>query len=207
MFTALFGAAALSARTAQAQTADVYSINVDENGNGTWVETQVSDNTVVGSGALSADVYVAPNEGILYVLPFVLNAGLDTPQWVGIYDSDGQTQSDLVSFQNFSVNGGGEVGIMSLYSNDTDGDLADVDPAYWSTIVGNWDGVTTNEDVNGIAVYSTVGAPSDAPGVPSDPTVGAIYTINSGVPVPEPTVMGLLAAGSALLLKRRNRRH
>jgi len=204
-FTVLFVAAALSARAAQAQTTDLYTINVDENGNGSYVEYSppvVGAPYVIGSGILSS----APiaGGGLSYVLPYTIHINGNSNQWLGIYDVDGQTKSDMINFANV-VQGASTVGVLNFYSNDTDGDLADVSPAVWSSIVGNWDGFTATEDANGIAFYSTYIDTGGVPGDPSPhPTVEAFYDFNSQVP--EPTATGLLLAGSGLLLKRRLRR-
>jgi hypothetical protein len=187
---------------AQAQTTDLYSINVDENGNGTYVEYAppvVAPQYAIASGTLPATSIAGG--GLAYLLPYPINIKTES-QWLGIYDSDGVTKSDLINWAN---TGPGGLGVMSFYSNDTDGDLADVSPAVWASVVGNWDGVTTNEDADGVAFYSTY---IDTGGVPGDPAphpaVEAFYYFDSGN-VPEPAVMSLLLAGSAaLLLKRRH---
>ena len=145
---------------------------------------------MIGSGTLPWSAY-GGNEGIVYTLPYTINVTSFT-QWLGIYDSDGVTKSDLIHF--------GAAGTLSFYSNDTDGDLADVSPAYWSTIVGNWDGFTTVEDATGFAFYSTY---IDTGGVPGDPyphpAVEAYYYFNSG-PVPEPSTFVLCAVGLLSLI-------
>ena len=191
----------LQASAAWAQgTQDLYTISVDENGNGSYVEYSppvIAPQYAIGSGGLPSSTL--PDGGISYVLPYTVTATAEGQyKWLGIYDSDGQTKSDLVSFTNIN---GGQTGIMNLFSNDTDGDLADVTPAYWATIVGNWDGYTTVEDANNVAFYSTYG---DTYGVPGDPyphpTVEANYYVTSG-PVPEPTSLALLGvfAGMGLV--------
>jgi len=207
MSTVLLGAAALSARTAQAQTQDLFVINVDENGNGSYVEytPPYPGGTVIGAGNLTpALINGVPGDGLSYVLPYPININTNSNQWLSISDLDG-AQSDLIHFAN---TGPGGAGVLNFYSNDSDGDLADVSPAFWSTIAGNWSTqFATSEDANGIAFYSTY---IDTGGVPGDPaphpTVEAFYYFNSG-PVPEPTAMGLFLGGSALLLKRRNHRN
>ncbi|MGD0387884.1 MAG: PEP-CTERM sorting domain-containing protein [Tepidisphaeraceae bacterium] len=202
--SAILLGAALSARTAQAQTIYLYTINVDENGNGSYVEYSppvVGAPYQIASGTLPS----APigGGGVSYLLPYPITINGNSNQWLGVTDPN-SSQSDLINFAN---TGPGGLGVLNFYSNDTDGDLADVSPADWAALDVNWDGrFTTSENAEGIAFYSTY---IDTGGVPGDPaphpTVEAFYDLNSGN-VPEPTVMGLLLGGSALLLNRRPRR-
>jgi hypothetical protein len=200
----------LLAHAAQAQgTVDLYTINIDENGIGTYAEYSpavVSTANLIASGSLASDVYVSPYQGVVYILPYTVTPlGSTDAKWLGIKDSD-TAGSDLVSFQNFANGQGGQVGTMSLYSNDTDGDLADVTTAYWSSLldgIGGWPGTSTTEDANGGAFYSTLGDPYGVPGDPDPhPTVEALYYIQSGTaPTPEPASLALLCsfAGMGLI--------
>jgi len=181
---------------AQATTTDLYVINVDENGNGTYSEYSppvVSSGNLIGSGSLAYGVYGTGGQGMWYDLPYTINIQ-GYSQWLGIYDYNSSYQSDLIDFQNVSG-----VGVLSFYSNDTDGDLADVGPAYWSTIVGNWDGFTTAENASGLAFYSTYGDNNGVPGDPyPHPTIETNYYFNSGVP--EPGTFALCGIGLLSLI-------
>jgi hypothetical protein len=207
MSALLASAAILSARTAQAQyTQDLYVINVDENGNGTYVEYAppvVAPPYMIGSGTLPYSlINGVSGDGLSYTLPYPININGNSDQWLSISDLDG-AQSDLINWAN---TGPGGTGVLNFFSNDNDGDLADVSPAVWSTISQNWSTqFATSEDAEGVAFYSTY---IDTGGVPGDPAphpaVEAFYYFNSG-PVPEPAAMGLLLAGSATLLLKRRR--
>jgi len=195
----------LQAHAAQAQTQDLFVINVDENGNGTFVEytPPYPGGTVLEAGNLTpALINGVPGDGLSYVLPYPITINGNSDQWLSISDLDG-AQSDLINFAN---TGPGGVGVLNFYSNDTDGDAADVSPAFWSTISANFGSqFATSENPQGIAFWSTF---IDTGGIPGDPaphpTVEAFYYFDSG-PVPEPSVIALLLAGSAgLLLKRRH---
>jgi hypothetical protein len=203
--------ALLQAQGAQAATssttADLYSITVDENGNGSFVEyapPAVSPSNIIASGTLPF-VHDLPNGGVTYTLPYQININTNSNQWLTVYDPDGTTKSDLVQFANVQLVTGATVGTMNFYSNDTDGDLADVSPAYWATLVGNSSAYGTQENASGVAFYSTY---IDLGGVPGDPvphpTVEAYYYLNSGT-TPEPSTLAMLAgfAGMGLTWFRR----
>ncbi|MGD0813623.1 MAG: PEP-CTERM sorting domain-containing protein [Verrucomicrobiota bacterium] len=196
-------AALLLPGVAKAQTVDLYTISVDENGNGTYAEYSppvVGAPYLIGSGTLQTE---ESGPGLTYILPYAIHINQNSTQWLGVYDADGTTKSDLVNWQN---NGPGGTGTMTIYSNDNDGDAADVTPAFWSTIAGNWSGFTTEEDANGLAFYSTYIDTGGVPGDPSPhPTVEAFYDINSGVPEPSTLTLGVLGL-SGFLLKRRQSR-
>jgi hypothetical protein len=172
----------------------LFTINADENGNGTYSAYSLTTYQTTGQGPLPWSPL--PGGGIQYSLPYPININGNSNQWLTIYDPDGQTKSDLVQFQNLP----GVGGVMNFYSNDTDGDVADVTPAYWATIVGNSSAYGTQEDQNGVAFYSTF---IDTGGVPGDPAphpqVEAYYYFNSA-PVPEPSTLALLVMGAVSLL-------
>jgi hypothetical protein len=138
--------------------------------------------------------------GIAYTLPYPINITGTSNQWLEIFDIGG-APSDMVNFAN---TGPGGVGVMSIYSNDTDGDVADVTPAVFSGYAANFGGYSTNEDASDIAFYSTYGDTSGVPGDPAPhPTIEANYYVDSSVP--EPASLGLLALGVVGLLARHRR--
>jgi hypothetical protein len=97
-------------------------------------------------------------------------------------------------------------GLMTIYSGDFDGDIADVGPTYVQNLYNaDFDGYSASENVSGVAFYSTY---IDMGGVPGDPaphpTIEAYYYINSGVP--EPMTMSLALVCGGLVLTRRPRR-
>ena len=175
----------LQAQATEANTLDVYTINVDENGNGTYVETDAS-NHQVASGTLPVAQIVGG--GLQYTLPYEININGNSNQWLTIYDPDGQTKSDMINWQNL----GGQ-GLLDFYSGDT-GQLADVGPIAFPTFTAHSGPYGTQEDVNGLAFYSTY---IDTGGVPGDPaphpTIEAYYYFQSGA-VPEPTSLALFGS-------------
>jgi hypothetical protein len=190
------GLVLLQAHVTLASTLYVDDIRVDENGNGTYDVQDISGGTTSAPQPLLM-LSGGSNAGVTYQLPYQININTNYPnQYLAIKDADG-SQSDLVIFQNQVVESGVHPdasgnGTMTVYSNDNDGDLADVSPAVWSTLVASYNAAsaTATEDASGIAFYSTYGDPSGVPGDPyPHPTVEAYYYVNS---VPEPASLALL---------------
>ena len=69
---------------------DLYTINVDENGNGSYSEYSpptVSPSNLIASGTLPSSAY-GGNEGIVYTLPYTINVtplpnGWESMTWTG----------------------------------------------------------------------------------------------------------------------------
>jgi hypothetical protein len=179
----------LQAHTALASTLYVDDINVDENGHGTY---DVQD---LGAGTTSAlqpltMLTGGDNAGVTYQLPYPIHINSNYNQYWAISDPDG-SQSDLVYFANTA--GSANPGTMTVYSNDNDGDLADVSPAVWSTLVSSYtsaSALSAEDAATGIAFRSTYGDNAGVPGDPQPhPTIEANYYVNS---VPEPASLALL---------------
>ena len=194
----------LQAHVAQAQTADIYVINVDENGNGTYAEYSpptVTPADLIASGTLPWAAI--EGGGITYSLPYTININANSNQWLALFDPGVPPPlSDMVQWQNVSG-----VGQMTIYSGDYDGDIADVGPTFVQNLYNSYfDGWSATENASGVAFYSTY---IDTGGVPGDPyphpAVEAYYYINSG-PVPEPMSMSLALVCGGLVLTRRPRR-
>ncbi len=183
---------AQAARASGIQLVD--DINVDENGNGTYDVQDISAGTTSAPQPLTV-LSGGAGAGLSYELPYTININGNYPnQFLAIKDADG-SQSDLVIYQNQPNGSGGTMGVMTVYSNDSDGDLADVSPGVWSGLVSNYNAAaaTTTEDSHGVAFYSTNGDPSGVPGDPfPHPTVEANYYVNSAVP--EPASVALLGS-------------
>ena len=63
--------------------------------------------------------------GLTYTLPYAINVNGNSNQWLGVTDPDASL-SDLVHWQNVAG-----ASTMTIYSNDNDGDMAAVSPAFW----------------------------------------------------------------------------
>ena len=79
-------AAACVSLPAQATTVDLYMLNLDENGNGTYAEYSppaVDPGNLIASGLLPWTAI--GGGGITYTLPYTINIQ-SYSQWLGIYD-------------------------------------------------------------------------------------------------------------------------
>jgi hypothetical protein len=194
----------------------LYSIYVNEHGNGTYVnETSGGTGTlpeVSATFTYDSHIYTPVAN---YVLPFVFQNSSKvatapgvTQGWFGMDDvgTDPSTASDLIGFHNekFTVDGGTvTLGVLSFFSAD-DFPMPPV-PA------GDIDASAHEDQTTGIAVYSTegFGTFNGEPGIPGDPLEGteADYTFVSDVPEPAGIValFGLGGMGALGLVWRRRR--
>jgi hypothetical protein len=184
----LCGIAALEARAQLAGTEvgpGSFILNFDENQNG----SMNLDGT--GWAAHPGGFATDPNTGILQLLYTVNAAGLVDNGDVRIYDDFiGGHISDVLRFTDLNGNMGGQTADrMFFYSDDMDGDAADIGiPA--ALFPNDGGGIL---EVNGAFTWT-----------PN----GAAFNVYNGVSdVPEPSTLGLLAIGGlvALRLLRRKR--
>jgi hypothetical protein len=175
-------------------------ISFDENGNATYNGLSVPVDTIVSGGLL--------------ILPTVLlpTSTLFTPGDILITEPGSSSPSDLLRFANFDKNGGGQSGVIEVYSDLEPGeinpDLADV-PVLPSTTTQfifqetGPDGTAATYTDSNNGLYNYVAAP----GTPGSDLAGTpiIYNFTSDLTVPEPCTLGVLAVGSLVLMIRRRR--
>ena len=141
--------------------------------------------------------------GSKYVLPYKINITAQSNQWLVVNEVTGGT-SDLVNYANID---GGSVGVINVYSDDSDGDMAAARlelGAISSSASVNGPTYAAAEDSTGLAFYSTYIDTGGVPGDPSPhPTVEAWYNIqSSAATVPEPASLTLFGSVAVMGLAR-----
>jgi hypothetical protein len=172
----------------------IETISIDENGNGTWINTSSIEQTF--AGALIADPSAGASQALVYDLS---SLGLSFSM-NGDYKIFKAGTEEVVGVVRFW--GGNKI---IFYDNDSapliDQSLADRSgwpSTYQSTLME-----IDQTNPNGAITQTTVTPEAGMPGF----TDGANrqYTFLSSLPVPEPGVFTLLAFGAALLGLRRKR--
>jgi hypothetical protein len=178
-----------------AHAGSLETISIDENGNGTWVDTLNVTRTF--TGAIASDPSLGASQALVYDLS---SLGLSFSV-AGDYKIFKQGTEEIVGVVRFY-----DGNKIIFYDNDFDAipanqslaDRSGLPTSYLSTLME-----IDQTNPNGAITQTTVTPEAGMPGFTDG--VNRQYTFLSSLPVPEPGIFSLLACGIALLGLRRKR--